>query len=120
MRRQILALALCLTSCASLPTLTERPEHCQLYRAARVAPTLEERLSAADRYLREVPGGLRDRWGRAKRGREFPLDALGREVTAETDFYDAVIKRFNGVTESVASLWLRGPRQWIVYSWRPV
>lgn len=43
--------------CASLPTLTERPEHYQLYRASRVAPTLEERLRAADRYLREVPGG---------------------------------------------------------------
>lgn len=57
MRRQVLALALCLTSCAALPTLTERPEHYQLYRAARVAPTLEERLSAADRYLRDVPGG---------------------------------------------------------------
>lgn len=43
--------------CASLPTLTERPEHYQLYRAARIAPTLEQRLRAADRYLREVPGG---------------------------------------------------------------
>jgi uncharacterized coiled-coil protein SlyX len=43
--------------CASLPTLTERPEDYALYRAARVAPTLEERLRAADRYLREVPGG---------------------------------------------------------------
>jgi hypothetical protein len=46
-----------LLGCASLPTLTERPEHYRLYRAARVAPTLEERLHAADRYLREVPDG---------------------------------------------------------------
>jgi hypothetical protein len=43
--------------CAALPTLTERPEAYHLYRASRVAPTLEERLRAADRYLREVPGG---------------------------------------------------------------
>jgi hypothetical protein len=57
MRRLVLALALCVSSCASLPTLTERPEHYQLYRAARIAPTLEERLNAADRYLRQVPGG---------------------------------------------------------------
>ena len=43
--------------CAALPTLTERPEEYHLFRTARVAPTLEERLRAADRYLREVPGG---------------------------------------------------------------
>ena len=43
--------------CAALPTLTERPEEYQLFRSARVAPTLEQRLRAADRYLREVPGG---------------------------------------------------------------
>lgn len=46
-----------LCGCASLPTLTERPEEYALYRAARVAPTQEERLRAADRYLREVPRG---------------------------------------------------------------
>lgn len=56
----MLAAALAL-GCASLPTLTERPEHYQLYRAARVAPTLEERLHAADRYLREVPAGPHER-----------------------------------------------------------
>jgi hypothetical protein len=50
-------LPLALPGCASLPTLTERPEEYHLYRAARVAPTLEERLRAADRYLREVPRG---------------------------------------------------------------
>jgi len=54
--------------CAALPTLTERPEEYHLFRMARVAPTLEERLRAADRYLREVPGGphtkqLRDWFG---------------------------------------------------------
>ena len=43
--------------CAALPTLTERPEEYHLYRAARIAPTLEERLHAADRYLRQVPRG---------------------------------------------------------------
>jgi len=58
MKRLFLALTATLAlSCASLPTLTERPEHYQLYRAARVAPTLEERLTAAHRYLREVPSG---------------------------------------------------------------
>jgi hypothetical protein len=46
-----------LLGCASLPTLTERPEEYHLYREARVAPTLEERLRAADRYLRDVPHG---------------------------------------------------------------
>lgn len=44
-------------ACAAVPTLTERPEEYHLYRTARVAPTLEERLRAADRYLREVPRG---------------------------------------------------------------
>ncbi len=57
MRRLLVGLSLCWLGCASLPTLTERPEHYQLYRAARIAPTLEERLNAADRYLRQVPGG---------------------------------------------------------------
>lgn len=52
-----LALLSALCGCASLPTLTERPEEYHLYRTARLAPTLEERLRAADRYLREVPNG---------------------------------------------------------------
>jgi len=51
-----LAAALAL-GCAALPTLTERPEEYRLFRAARVAPTLEERLRAADRYLHDVPRG---------------------------------------------------------------
>jgi hypothetical protein len=46
-----------LCGCATLPTLTERPEEYRLFRASRVAPTLEERLNAADRYLHEVPRG---------------------------------------------------------------
>ncbi len=49
--------AACAWGCAASPTLTERPEEYHLYRTARLAPTLEERLRAADRYLREVPGG---------------------------------------------------------------
>jgi hypothetical protein len=53
----IALLALAATSCAALPTLTERPESYALYRSARIAPTLEERLRAAHRYLREVPNG---------------------------------------------------------------
>lgn len=59
MRRawSFLAAALSLLGCASLPTLTERPEEYRLYRAARIAPSLEERLHAADRYLHEVPRG---------------------------------------------------------------
>ena len=56
---QVALLALATTSCAALPTLTERPEEYWLYRSARLAPTLEERLCAADRYLREVPDGAR-------------------------------------------------------------
>jgi hypothetical protein len=51
--------------CAALPTLTERPEEYHLFRSARVAPTIEERLTAADRYLREVPGGRHTRQLRA-------------------------------------------------------
>jgi hypothetical protein len=59
-RPVLLACALlCLSGCASLPTLTERPEDYHLYRAVRVAPTQEQRLRAAFRYLREVPGGER-------------------------------------------------------------
>jgi hypothetical protein len=52
-----IALVSALVGCASLPTLTERPEEYHLYRTARLAPTLEERLRAADRYLREAPNG---------------------------------------------------------------
>jgi hypothetical protein len=56
--RGLLAALFCFVSgCAALPTITERPEEYHLYRTARVAPTLEERLRAADRYLREVPRG---------------------------------------------------------------
>lgn len=55
--RWALVLGLPLFGCAALPSLTERPEEYRLFRAARVAPTLEERLGAAHRYLREVPGG---------------------------------------------------------------
>jgi hypothetical protein len=53
----LLVLVVATAGCAALPTLTERPEEYHLFRSARVAPTLEERLRAADRYLREVPGG---------------------------------------------------------------
>jgi hypothetical protein len=58
-RRRLVCLALLVSTggCAALPTLTERPEDYHLYRAARVAPTLEERLRAADQYLRRVPRG---------------------------------------------------------------
>jgi hypothetical protein len=56
-RRLLLALVCFVSGCAALPTLTERPEEYHLYRTARVAPTLEERLRAADRYLRDVPRG---------------------------------------------------------------
>lgn len=76
-----LLLPLLLAGCASLPTLTEPPEHYHLYREARVAPTLEERLSAADRYLREVPSGPRrlelSRWFREAEERYY-LDAFDR------------------------------------------
>ena len=54
----IASLSAALIGCASLATLTERPEEYRLFRASRVAPTLEERLRAADRYLREAPRGL--------------------------------------------------------------
>lgn len=62
MKRALLTFAALLAlGCASLPTLTERPEQYHLYRTARIAPTLEERLSAAHRYLRDVPGGPHSR-----------------------------------------------------------
>jgi hypothetical protein len=59
MKRLLLALLVVASSlgCASLPTLTERPEEYHLYRASRIAPTLEERLRAAHQYLRTVPSG---------------------------------------------------------------
>jgi hypothetical protein len=60
-RARLFGLAALVAGCASLPTLTERPEEYALYRAARVAPTLEERLRAADRYLREVPRGRHEK-----------------------------------------------------------
>jgi hypothetical protein len=56
-KRLLVSLVCFVSGCASLPTLTERPEEYQLYRAARIAPTLEERLRAADRYLRDAPRG---------------------------------------------------------------
>lgn len=58
-------LALGLASCASVPTLTERPEEYQLFRSARTAPTEEERLSAAHRYLRQAPNGPHEKQLRA-------------------------------------------------------
>lgn len=61
----LLALIGATGGCAAMPTLTERPEQYHLFRTARVAPTLEERLRAADRYLREVPGGPHTRQLRA-------------------------------------------------------
>lgn len=78
---RLLFLCASLAGCASLPTLTERPEHYQLYRASRVAPTLEERLRAAERYLREVPGGPHTEQVRAFYEREeekYFLRAFGR------------------------------------------
>jgi hypothetical protein len=53
----VAALGALALGCAAMPTLTERPEAYHLYRSARVAPTLEERLRAAHRYLHEVPSG---------------------------------------------------------------
>jgi hypothetical protein len=58
-RLRVAVLCALLSACASLPTLSERPEDYHLYRAVRVAPTQEQRLRAAFRYLREVPGGER-------------------------------------------------------------
>jgi hypothetical protein len=52
-----LLLATALSGCASLPTLSERPEEYHLYRAARVAPTEEQRLRAAHLYVRQYPRG---------------------------------------------------------------
>lgn len=60
-RLAVIGLFSSVVGCAALPTLTERPESYHLYRTARVAPTLEERLRAADRYLREVPNGPHSR-----------------------------------------------------------
>lgn len=65
--RRLLQLALAATAlgCAAIPTLTERPEDYHLFRTARIAPTEEERLRAAHRYLHEVPGGPHERQLRA-------------------------------------------------------
>lgn len=52
-----LALGTALFGCAALPSVTERPEEYALYRSARAAPTQEERLSAAHRYLKQVSVG---------------------------------------------------------------
>lgn len=76
-----LALSLAVSGCASMPTLTERPEAYHLYRATRVAPTLEERLRAADRYLREAPGGPHTQQVRAfykKEEEKYFLNAFNR------------------------------------------
>jgi len=67
-------------ACASVPTLSERPENYHLYRAARIAPTQEERLRAAFRYLREVPGGPRRQQLRSwfdKAEAQYYADAFG-------------------------------------------
>lgn len=52
------ASALVTSACASLSTVTERPEEYALFRTARTADTLEARLHAASRYLHEVPNGV--------------------------------------------------------------
>ena len=58
MRRGIaIALAALLMSCASSARLTGDFGEYRVYRQARLAPTLEERLAAGDRYLHEYPRG---------------------------------------------------------------
>lgn len=52
-----LALLLWLTSCASTARVTGDFSEYASYRRARLAPTLEERLGASDRYLRDYPQG---------------------------------------------------------------
>lgn len=81
MIRLLAVLACFVSGCAALPTLTERPEEYHLYRTARIAPTLEERLRAADRYLRDVPRGphrkqLRDWFTQAEE--RYYLSAFNR------------------------------------------
>jgi len=52
-----LALALALTSCASTARITGDFGDYASYRRTRLASTLEERLGASERYLREYPEG---------------------------------------------------------------
>lgn len=56
-QRFAIALAALLTSCASSARLTGNFDEYRVYRQARLAPTLEERLGASDRYLHEYPRG---------------------------------------------------------------
>lgn len=61
-----LALGLALSGCAASARFTASTEDYQLYRAMRLATTLEERLAAANQYLHRMPdGAFRDevkRW----------------------------------------------------------
>jgi hypothetical protein len=79
--RLLVLLLMCVVSaCASVPTLSERPENYHLYRAARIAPTQEERLRAAFRYLHEAPGGPRRQQLRSwfdKAEAQYYRDAFG-------------------------------------------
>ncbi len=57
MRRAILALALISTGCASGRGLVSSASDYAAYRQTRVAPTFDDRLAAAARYLDERPSG---------------------------------------------------------------
>jgi hypothetical protein len=79
-----LALLLCLLSCASTARITGDFDEYRSYREFRTSTTLEARLGAAERYLRDYPNGsyrkeVRDWYGPAEK-RYFKLswDTLPR------------------------------------------
>ncbi len=56
-RPALLLLGLALAGCTGLRRVTAPPAEYATYRTARTAPTLEERLAAADAYLHDFPDG---------------------------------------------------------------
>lgn len=53
----VLGLCLALAGCTASARFTARVDDYQLYRATRLATTLEERLAAANQYLHRMPNG---------------------------------------------------------------
>jgi len=73
MRRVALLLGVALAGCAGLRRIAASPAEYATYRAVRAAPTLEERLAAADAYVRDYPAGAWtaevERWFRVEEER---------------------------------------------------
>lgn len=98
MRRCLLGASLALAGCTAAQGLVASPRDYAAYRATRVAPTLEARLTAAQRYLEEHPTGF------------YTDEVRGSFEPAEEVFYEAKKGSRAGLLAYLAAL-PRGPHR---------